>query len=128
MPYDNADSPNKGLAKAFEGFVFGVTQKMWRRSDGAILWLRNNLIVRVELPAAREHEARLKAEKDQKARASVPQFRRHSYRTVCQKTSSTFQQRTGRSIIPRPEKALLRPAPGERDLITQASPFQVYDR
>jgi hypothetical protein len=73
MAYDNPESPNKGIAKALEGFV-AVNQKMWRRSDGAILWLRSNLIVRVELPAAREYEARLKAEKEQKARASVPQF------------------------------------------------------
>lgn len=73
MAYDNPDSPNKGLAKALEQFV-AVNQKMWRRNDGAILWLRSNLILRVELPAAREYEANLKAEKDQKARASVPQF------------------------------------------------------
>jgi hypothetical protein len=71
--YDNPDSPNKGIAKALEGFV-AVSQKMWRRSDGAILWLRSNLIVRIELPAAREYEVRLKAEKEQKARASVPHF------------------------------------------------------
>ena len=71
--YDNPDSPNKGLAKAMESFV-AVGQKMWRRSDGAILWLRSNLIVRLELPAAREHEAQLKATKDKKARESVPQF------------------------------------------------------
>jgi hypothetical protein len=74
IAYDNPDSPNKGVAKAVEAFVVGATQKMWRRSDGAILWLRSNLIVRVELPAAREYEAKLKAEKEQKARASVPQF------------------------------------------------------
>jgi hypothetical protein len=47
---------------------------MWRRSDGAILWLRSSALVRLELPTAREYEAKLKAEKDQKARASVPQF------------------------------------------------------
>ena len=64
---------NKGLAKAMESFV-APGQKMWRRSDGAILWLRSNLIVRLELPAAREHEAQLKAEKEQKARSSVPKF------------------------------------------------------
>jgi hypothetical protein len=52
MAYDNPDSPNKGIAKALESFV-AVNQKMWRRSDGAILWLRSNLIVRLELPAAR---------------------------------------------------------------------------
>jgi len=73
MAYDNPDSPNKGLAKAMESFV-AVGQKMWRRSDGAILWLRSNLVVRLELPAAREHETQLKAEKEQKARAAVPQF------------------------------------------------------
>jgi hypothetical protein len=50
MAYDNPDSPNKGLAKAFESFV-AASQKMWRRSDGATLWLRSDLIVRVELPA-----------------------------------------------------------------------------
>ena len=73
MAYDNPDSPNKGLAKAVESFV-AVGQKMWRRSDSAILWLRSNLIVRLELAAAREYEAKLKAEKEQKARSSVPKF------------------------------------------------------
>jgi hypothetical protein len=73
--YHNPDSPNKGLAKLAEGFVGGATgQKMWQRNDGAILWLRSNLSVRLELPAAREYEAQLKATKEQKARASVPQF------------------------------------------------------
>jgi hypothetical protein len=37
----------------------------FRRSDGAILWLRSKLIVRLELPAAHEYEAKLKAEKEQ---------------------------------------------------------------
>lgn len=74
MAYDNPDSPNKGVAKALEALVVGATQKMWRRSDGAILWLRSSALVRLELPTAREYEAKLKAEKDQKARASVPQF------------------------------------------------------
>ncbi len=73
IAYDNPDSPNKGLAKAAEALV-AVGQKMWRRSDGAILWLRSHLIVRLELPVAREYEAQLKAAKEQKARASVPQF------------------------------------------------------
>ncbi len=48
MAYDNPDSPNKGLTKAMKSFV-AVGQKMWRRSDGAILWLRSNLTVRLEL-------------------------------------------------------------------------------
>ena len=73
MAYDNPDSPNKGLAKAMEAVV-AVGQKMWRRTDGAILWSRSNLIVRLELPAAREYEAQLKAAKEKKARESVPQF------------------------------------------------------
>jgi hypothetical protein len=73
MAYDNPDSPNKGLAKMAEG-LFAVGQKMWRRTDGAILWLRNPLMVRLELPAAREYEQQLKAAKEQKVRASVPQF------------------------------------------------------
>lgn len=71
--YDSSDSPNQGLAKAMEQFV-AVGQKMWKRSDGAILWLRSDLAVRLELPAAREYEARLKAAKEQIARTSVPQF------------------------------------------------------
>jgi hypothetical protein len=73
MAYDNPDSPNKGMAKALEPFV-AIGQKMWRRTDSAILWLRSNVIVRLELPAAREYEAKLKAEKEQKARSSVPKF------------------------------------------------------
>jgi hypothetical protein len=73
MAYDNPDSPNKGLAKAMEAFV-AVGQKMWRRTDGAILWLRSNVIVRLELPAAHEYETQRKAAKEKKARESVPQF------------------------------------------------------
>ena len=75
IAYNNPDSPNKGLGKLFESY-FGdaLGQKMWQRSDGAILWLRSKLIVRLELPGAREYDAKLKAEKEQKARQSVPQF------------------------------------------------------
>jgi len=73
MAYDNPDSPNNGLAKAVEAVV-AVGQKMWRRTDGAILWLRSNVTVRLELPTAREYEAQLKAAKAKKARESVPQF------------------------------------------------------
>jgi hypothetical protein len=73
--YNNPDSPNKGLGKIAEGYFAGVIgEKMWRRSDGAILSLRSKLIVRLELPAAHEYETKLKAEKEQKARESVPQF------------------------------------------------------
>jgi hypothetical protein len=73
--YDNPNSPNKGIAKAFEGFIMSAAgQKMWQRTDGALLSLRSNLIVRLELPAARQHEEALKTAKEQKARASVPKF------------------------------------------------------
>jgi hypothetical protein len=73
--YNNPDSPSKGIGKLVEGFIMGAAgNKMWQRSDGAILWLRSNLIVRLELPAARQHEEALKIAKEQKARASVPKF------------------------------------------------------
>jgi hypothetical protein len=73
--YDNPDSPSKGVSKLFEGFVIGAAgQKMWQRTDGAILWLRSSMTVRLELPAARQREEQLKIAKEQKARASVPQF------------------------------------------------------
>ena len=75
ITYNNPDSPNKGLSKIFEGYFAGLAgEKMWQRSDGAILWLRSKIIVRLELPAAHEYETKLKAEKEQKARQSVPQF------------------------------------------------------
>jgi hypothetical protein len=75
IAYDNPNSPNTGLNKLFESY-FGdaIGEKMWQRSDGAILWLRSKMTARLELPAAREYEAKLKAEKEQKARESVPQF------------------------------------------------------
>jgi hypothetical protein len=63
------------VTKIFEGYFMGALgQKMWLRSDGAILWLQSKLIVRLELPAAHEYEMKLKADKEQKARESVPQF------------------------------------------------------
>ena len=73
--YNNPDGPNKGAGKIFEGYFMGALgQKMWQRSDGAILSLRSKIVVRLELPAAHEYETKLKAEKEQKARESVPQF------------------------------------------------------
>ena len=36
-------------------------QKMWQRTDDALFWERSGLIVRLELAAAREHEAQMKA-------------------------------------------------------------------
>ncbi len=75
IPFKNPNTPDKVLNKAVEAYFGGsLGEKMWQRSDGAILWLRSHLIVRLELPIAREHEARLKADKEQKARSSVPHF------------------------------------------------------
>jgi hypothetical protein len=72
IAYKNPDLKTNPFSQALAGSIMG--EKMWQRTDGAILWLRSNLIVRLELPVAREYETKLKAEKDQKARASVPQF------------------------------------------------------
>ncbi len=73
--YSDPDSSNGPLGKLGEAYFGAITgQKMWQRSDGAIMWLRSILIVRLELPAARQHEEQLKTKKDQKARASVPKF------------------------------------------------------
>lgn len=75
MLYDNPDSKNSLLGKLGEAYFAGATgQKMWQRTDGAILWSRSNLIVRLELAAARQYEAQLKSAKEQKARAAVPSF------------------------------------------------------
>ncbi len=75
ITYNNPNSPNNGLNKIFESYFAGLTgEKTWQRSDGALLWLRSTLVVRLELPAAHEYEMKLKAEKEQKARESVPQF------------------------------------------------------
>ena len=73
--YDNPTSPNKGLAKFCEAYIANaVGEKMWQRTDGAIIWLRNHLIIRVELPGARAFEEQLQVAKEQKTRASVPSF------------------------------------------------------
>jgi hypothetical protein len=73
--YNNPDSPNKGLSKLAEAYFAGaIGERMWQRSDGAVLWLPSNLIARLELPAAREHERKQKAARQQKARESVPKF------------------------------------------------------
>ena len=65
--YNNSDSPNKGLSKIFEGYFAGALgQKMWQRSDGAILWLRSKLIVRLELPARTNTKRNLKRKRNRK--------------------------------------------------------------
>jgi hypothetical protein len=52
--YNVPDLPRNTFQKLAQGYFAGaIGQKMWQRSDGAILWLRSNLIVRMELPAAR---------------------------------------------------------------------------
>jgi hypothetical protein len=73
IAYNNPDAPNKMPNKLFESY-FGeaLGQKMWQRSDGPILWCRGNLIVRLELPIARENEAKLKAEKEEAKHAYSP--------------------------------------------------------
>jgi hypothetical protein len=72
IAYKNPDIPSNVFSQAIAGAMMG--EKMWQRGDGAILWLRSSMIARLELPAAREYEAKLKAAKEQKARASVPKF------------------------------------------------------
>ena len=75
IPFKNPNTPDKLMNQAVEAY-FGnaLGEKMWQRSDGATLWLRSKMVVRLELPAAHEYEMKLKAEKEQKARKSVPQF------------------------------------------------------
>ena len=72
IPCSNPDLSANPVSQAVAGAVTG--QKMWQRTDGAILWEKSELIVRLELPAARDHEALIKTASDQKARASVPSF------------------------------------------------------
>lgn len=73
--YNNPGLPGNAVIKLSQAyFADAMGEKMWQRTDGAILWLRSHLIVRLELPLARQHEAQLKIKKDQKARASVPKF------------------------------------------------------
>ena len=59
IAYENPASPDTRPAKSGENFV-AVGHKIWRRTDGTILWLRNQLTVRLELPLARRHEERPK--------------------------------------------------------------------
>ncbi|MGB8473154.1 MAG: hypothetical protein WCE61_03580 [Candidatus Acidiferrum sp.] len=62
--YSNPDLPGDALHKLAQGYVAGAMgEKMWQRTDGVILWLRSHLIVRLELPIARQCEAQLKAAK-----------------------------------------------------------------
>ncbi len=71
ISYKNSDTTANSVTQAVAGGMMG--QKMWQRADGAILSLRGQQ-VRLELPAALEYEAQLKAAREKKARESVPQF------------------------------------------------------
>jgi hypothetical protein len=74
--YSNPDSPSKGfLSKSVEAY-FGqaMGQQMYQRSDGAMLWVFRPATVRLELPLARQFEEQVKAQKEEKGRASVPKF------------------------------------------------------
>src|SRR5438132_9924620 len=73
VPQSRDEGGSASQISGFNSTLFEAGQKMWQRGDGAILWLRGPLIVRLELPAAREYEAQLKAAKEKKARESVPQ-------------------------------------------------------
>ncbi len=71
--YRNPNSSVNPLSQAIGGALMG--QKMWQRTDGALLshsGIGNT--VRLELPAARAYEAKLKEEQERKTRAAVPRF------------------------------------------------------
>jgi hypothetical protein len=75
IPYRSPNLPSDALNRFSQAIGGSLTgEKMWERTDGAILWRRSNLIVRLELPAARQHEEQLKRIKEEKARAAVPKF------------------------------------------------------
>lgn len=73
--YNNPDVTSNAVTRLVQAyFADAIGEKMWQRSDGTRLWLRSHLSIRLELPAAHQYEEELKISKEQKARASVPQF------------------------------------------------------
>ena len=74
--YNNQNSPNRGLAKVAESSFMGLTgASEWQRTDSAIAQLRpGSLFLRLEFPSAHQFEQQLKAQKEFKARGSVPNF------------------------------------------------------
>jgi len=75
VAYDNPNSPNTGLSKMFEGIIMeGAGSKTWKRTDGATAQVQSPMMMLLELPIARQYEAQIKQQKEQKARASVPTF------------------------------------------------------
>jgi len=70
--YDKPGSPKSSLTKPVAGMF---TQGLWKRTDGATAQSpTGGTTMTLELPAVRQYEAQLKQQKEQKARASVPQF------------------------------------------------------
>lgn len=70
IPVPNA-AGGKGPMAYFAGAVGG---KIWRRTGGAILWMPNPNVIRLELPIAREHELQVKIHKEEKTRSPTPKF------------------------------------------------------
>ena len=74
-PYIDPLAPKTASGQATSSMLGEmVGNKMWKREDGAIARLCNGFFIRLELPAAQQYEEQLKRAKEQKARASVPQF------------------------------------------------------
>jgi hypothetical protein len=76
IPYQNPNSPSQGLSKVFaDGFINALGARAWRRSDGAVAQMfQPGMQLRIESPAGIAYEQQLKSQKEQAARASVPQF------------------------------------------------------
>ena len=75
LGYRNPVSPIANLGKPGEASLAGMNvEQTWRRTDGALLSLPNEFIVRLELPIARQHEEQRKIRKSQQAQASVSKF------------------------------------------------------
>ena len=74
--YNDPSSTQTGLGKVVEPlFRDAIGERMWQRTDGAILRLpAGKMSVTLELPAAQQRDAQLKAAAEQKRRGSVPQF------------------------------------------------------
>jgi len=76
VAFEDPNSPAHGYQKAIGDMLMnGVGAKAWQRSDGAIArLLPGGMILQLDLPAALAYEQQLKVQREQNARASVPQF------------------------------------------------------
>ena len=76
VAFEYPNSPVQGVQKAIgNALISGVGAKAWQRSDGAIArLLPGGMILQLDLPAAFSYEQQLRAQREQKARDSVPQF------------------------------------------------------